>query len=274
MNTIRLQRGFTLVEMVMVIVITGIIAGMVAVFLRAPVEQYMDVARRAEMTDIADTALRRIARDLRGALPNSVRLTGACSGATDCTLEFMPTVGGGRYRAQGGNDLAFHQADTSFEVLGPMPPATTGHHIVVYNLGINDADAYSGSAAATDVRRPISGVDAANRIISITSNQPLPFDSPSHRFHVVSTPVRYVCAANAANPALRTLTRVSDYGWPPGSTGAGTPSLLAQHVSSCRFNYDQNIVGQRAGLVTLQLSITDDGETVSLYHAVHVSNQP
>lgn len=272
MMTKRYQGGFTLVEMVMVIVITGIIAGMVAVFLRTPVEQYMDVARRAEMTDVADTALRRIARDLRGALPNSVRVSGTCNGTGACTLTFMPTVGGGRYRAQGGDDLQFHKADTSFEVLGPMPPVTAAHHIVVYNLGINGADAYSGSAAATDVRRPVSGVGA--NTINITSTEPLPFDSPSHRFHVVSMPVRYVCTANAASPALGTLTRVSDYGWPPGTTGPGTSSLLAQNVSRCRFNYNQNVVGQRAGLVTLQLSLTDDGETVSLYHAVHVSNQP
>lgn len=268
MTTMRYQDGFTLLEMVMVIVITGIVAGIVAVFLRAPVEQYMDVARRAEMTDVADTALRRIARDLRGALPNSVRVTGTCDGTAECTLEFMPTVGGGRYRAQGGDDLAFHKADTSFDVLGPMPPATTAHHVVVYNLGIEGADAYEGSSAATHVRREISAVVAGN--IAITSDQPLPFDSPSHRFHVVSMPVKYVCAATASG----TLTRVSDYGWPEGAASAGTSSRLAQNVSRCRFNYDQNVVGQRAGLVTLHLSLTDGGETVTLYHAAHVSNQP
>jgi hypothetical protein len=59
--------------MIVVIVITGIIGGIVAVFLRMPVQGYVDSARRADMTDIADTALRRISRDLHSALPNSVR---------------------------------------------------------------------------------------------------------------------------------------------------------------------------------------------------------
>ncbi len=68
------QYGFTLIEMIVVIVITGIIAGVVAVFLKAPVQGYIDSARRAELTDIADTAIRRMARDVRTAVPNSVRV--------------------------------------------------------------------------------------------------------------------------------------------------------------------------------------------------------
>ena len=72
MNT---AKGFTLVEMIMVIVITGILGGMVAMFLKAPIQQYMDVGRRADMTDVANTASRRVVRDVRLALPNSVRQT-------------------------------------------------------------------------------------------------------------------------------------------------------------------------------------------------------
>src|SRR5437588_9933469 len=67
------ERGVTLIEMVIVIAITAIIAGAVAVFISGPGEGYADAARRAEMTDIADTALRRITRELRTALSNSIR---------------------------------------------------------------------------------------------------------------------------------------------------------------------------------------------------------
>ena len=127
----RTKEGFTLVEMIMVIVITGIIGGMVAVFLKAPVQQYMDVARRADMTDIADTALRRVARDLRLALPNSVRVTGTCGGAgTMCFWSFCPPQAVGVIVADidatamsaraaiRGDVLSFAAADNCFEVLG------------------------------------------------------------------------------------------------------------------------------------------------------------
>lgn len=265
------QSGFTLVEMIMVIVITGIIGGIVAVFLRAPVQQYIDVARRADMTDIADTALRRVTRDLRLALPNSVRVTGTCTGgATSCFLEFLPTSGGGRYRAgAGGNELDFTAADTSFDVLGPMPTMAVGDGIVVYNLGITGADAYAGNNRTT-VSAPPAGV-AAN----ITSKL-FPFDSPGYRFHVISTPVSYVC--DGAGTLWRYWGYAIQAGQPNDIAAAplstASRARLATNVSGCRFTYDANVVAQRSGLVTMHLGITRDGETVTLYSAAHVSNQP
>jgi MSHA biogenesis protein MshO len=91
-------RGFTLIEAVMVIAITGILAAIVAIFIREPVEGYFDSVRRAGLTDIADTATRRISRDLHSALPNSIRTPNA-----SC-FEFLPTVTGGRYRAELSGD--------------------------------------------------------------------------------------------------------------------------------------------------------------------------
>ena len=268
MNARRL-RGFTLVEMIMVIVITGIIGGIVAIFIRAPMQGYVDSARRAELTDIADTALRRVTRDLRLALPNSVRVTGVCGDGTTCYLEFIPTKGGGRYRAGApGDQLLFTVADTSFEVLGPMPDMVAGaspDQIVVYNLGITGADAYAGS------NRTAVSAAPAGAIANITSKK-FPFDSPGHRFHVVTSPMSFACSQSSTNPALGTLSLVTGYGW-GASPATGTPHLLAGNVSACRFTYDPLVVG-RTGVVTLHLSITEEGETVTLYNAAHVSNQP
>src|SRR5688572_4675890 len=92
----RLGRGFTLLELIIVIVITGIIAAAVAVFMRMLIQSYFDTTRRAELTDRADTALRRMGRDIHLALPNSVRI--AASGS-NTAIEFLLTRSGGRYRA-------------------------------------------------------------------------------------------------------------------------------------------------------------------------------
>lgn len=287
MTTKHLQQGFTLVEMIMVIVITGIIAGMVAVFLVKPVEQYMDLARRVELTDTADTALRRISRDLRMALPNSVRVTGTCDGFTGtCFLEFLPTgssacasnsscLGGGRYAAgPPGDVLDFESADTDFTVLGPMPSLVAGDEIVVYNLGIDGADAYAGNSLATHNRRAVTAVGANS--VTINSANRLPFESPGHRFHVVTTPVTYACAPSSTGGSL---TRY--WGYPIAATqpsaapiANASSALLARNVTHCRFEYTSNVIAERSGLVTMHLGLTQGGETVTLYVAAHVSNQP
>ena len=286
------QHGFTLVEMIIVIVITGIIGGIVAVFLKAPVQQYVDVARRADMTDIADTALRRISRDLRLALPNSVRVTGTCNGTSTCFIEFLPTSGGGRYRATPpGNELDFSSAsDGGFDVLGPPITATANDFLVIYNLGIPSvggcaalgADAYEGCN-----RRAI--VTSGGAITFTPTALPFPFDSPGHRFHVISTPVSYVCipvpggvggvlwrywgySIQDVQTKTDSIAELDALALP--ATATKGKALLATNVSSCRFTYDASVVAQRSGLVTMHLAITQEGETVTLYNAAHVSNQP
>jgi len=70
------KHGFTLIEMVVVITITGILAAAVAVFIRRPVEAYVDVARRGELSDIADTALREIYFRIATARPSDEQAAG------------------------------------------------------------------------------------------------------------------------------------------------------------------------------------------------------
>lgn len=269
------EQGFTLVEMVVVIVITGIIGGIVAIFIRAPVQGYVDSARRAGMTDIADTALRRIGRDLRLALPNSVRVSGTCNGTAACYLEFIPTSGGGRYRVDApGNILDFTASDSSFDVIGPMPVFAAGDSIVVYNLGIAGASAYdNGTGAANCAASPSCTTYSSNTAATVTiAGKQFPFDSPFHRFQVVQGPVTYAC-----DSASGTLRRYWSYGFwagQPAPPAGGTSALLATNVSACSFVYDANVVAQRAGLATMRLTITQSGESVALYSATHVSNVP
>ena len=271
----RQARGVTLIEMVIVISITAIIAGAVAVFIARPIEAYRDATRRAEMTDIADTALRRMTRDLRTALPNSVRIVNVGS---IVYLEFLQTTGGGRYRAEvesdgSGNPLSFSAPDNSFDVIGAMPVVAIGDSIVVYNLNNSGgvADAYSG-----DNRRTVAGSGASSITITPTA-LPYPLASPGKRFQVVQHAVSYVCDPD---PGTRQLRRYWNYGI---SAGQATPpvtvnnALLAGDVMACAFTYTSGAGAGtygRTGVVTLEMRIERNGEIVHVFQQVHVSNVP
>jgi MSHA biogenesis protein MshO len=265
------QQGFTLVEAVVVIVITGILAGVVAVFITRPVEGYVDTARRAELTDEADTALRRIARDLHLALPNSVRVD-----ATGRMLEYIPAGAGGRYQSEGAGALDFTQAVSSFNVVGTAAAPITaqaGDWIVVYNLGpgIDRADAYVGFNRAA-VRNSVN-CNAANCTVPIAATQ-FPFESPSQRFQVVQQPVSYVCSPTGAG-GDGGLRRYTGYGFSAGQPASFTVSgpLLAQNVNACSIAYTPGVT-ERSGLVVMSLTLTTGGESVSLVHQVQVANVP
>lgn len=284
-----LSAGFTLIELIMVIVITGIVASMVAVFIPGPITAYLDTARRAELTENADTAVRRIARDLRTALPNSVRVV-AVGGVT--YLEFIPTVGGGRYRqyptdqttAATGDVLDFGGADTSFDVIGPVPVYPAGSSVAVLNLGPGSAsDAYAGSnRSVLSSSNAVAGLfssDAAPHSMTFAAIQ-FPAPSPSARFQVVQTPVTYACAPDAANPAAGALRRYSGYGFSAAQATppAVVPQTLVGNVSLCSLSYDETAATRgihvRTGLVTLQLQLTVQGESARLVHQMQVVNAP
>ncbi len=278
----HLHRGFTLIEMVVVIVLTSIIASVVAMFIRLPVQGYVDTARRAEMTDIADTALRRMGRDLRLALPNSVRVTDG-----GATIEILLTKAGGRYRleddgAGAGDLLDFAVNDISFDQFGPFAPGAgqaiaAGDRVAVYNLNIPGADAYAGDNTAV-ISGTAAGALANENKINFAA-QRFPFESPGNRFQVIEGPVSYVCDTTTGR-----LTRYSDYGYFGTQRTAAQlavlipgPPLLATNVSGCTFGYNPGVTA-RSGLTALTLVITETGESgpesVRLYHEVHVTNVP
>jgi MSHA biogenesis protein MshO len=295
-------RGFTLIEAVVVIAITGIVAGMVALFIRLPVLGYVESEARVELSDAADTALRRMGRDLHLALPNSIR---RATGANQTIyLEFLLTKTGGRYLAEDDNPnpgnppLSFiSTSNTSFTVVGPMPTGAQsivpGDFIVVYNLGpgLDPANAYQDCAAAAGCNRAeVAGVSAP--VVTLKSNPFAAqssstaaqiFASPGNQFQVIEpSPVTYVC-----DPVAQTLTRISGYAIQPGQPtdvasaplAGATKALLVKGVTSCAFSYDNaanGLVSQRSALVGLSmtLSTSDAKESVTLFHQVHVDNTP
>ena len=267
----RAAQGFTLTEAVLVIVITGILASTVAIFIQKPVQAFFDTARRAALVDAADTALRRISRDLRDALPNSVRVSGTA-------VEFLHVRSAGRYRQElpyggaSGDLLDFSAADTSFDVLGPTVDVESGDSIVVYNLGLPSvATAYDAPTLSTSTRRTAVapfGTTLSN--VTMTSTLAFPGSSPAKRFQVVDMPVSYVCSGTQMR-RYAGYAITSSQSVPP----AGSGDLIADKIATggCTFTYAAG-ASQREALVTIRLNLTDGVESVGLLYQVHVNNVP
>ncbi|MET0336072.1 MAG: type II secretion system protein [Rhizobacter sp.] len=273
------QHGFTLLEAVIVIMLTGIVGVMVSTFIRQPIDAYVDLGRRAELTDAADLALRRMARELRTALPNSVRVD-----ASGTFVEFLPVRSTGRYRAAlsatgSGDILDFSSSsDSSFDILGPTVAAVSGDQLVVHNLGLPGADAYEGTS-----RRALGSTGTALSSLSYTvGGTQFPYASPSSRFHIVSRPVTFACTPLAGGAgSLRRYGGYAIQSSQPSSTGAAPLSslsgnnnaLLSNWVAACSFTYAASATTRNA-VVTLRLTLTSGGESITLLQQVQVEGSP
>lgn len=259
--------GFTLVEMVVVIAVMGILGGMSTIFIPRVMQGYANSETYFQLVDISDNALRRIKRDIRNAVPNSVRIS-----SDGRIIEFLPILHGGRYRngpnaLGGGNPLDFGTSNDSFDVLGPaVPQVSSGDGLVIYNMGIPGADVYNG-----DDYRALSTTGTNLSVLGFTGS-PFPYPSPGRRFYIVNTATLYVC--DAATNRLLMYTGYPVVAGLPASVAdlaAYTPSIIAEFVGQCNFSLDNGVM-QHTGVLSMMLQITRNGASVKLFHMIDLVN--
>ena len=289
----RRSRGFTLLEAIAVIVITGIIAAVVVVFMQKPIQGYFSSTARIALADTADTALRRIARDVRLALPNTVRVD-----PSGMFLEFIPIKTGGRYL---DNDACFVSPGcTSLSTMGDMLSnvqiVTGSDQVSIYSQYNNSPSncalsssglysAYCGSGVVT--LASATGAGSSSNTLGFASTVFVPpGGSPTRRIFIISaSPVTYACDA-----ATGTLWRISGYARQAAQpttlaaaplVGATSKVPLATNVSCPavaagsppRFSYAGG-ASERYSLLSAWITLTNSGETISLLHQIHVDNTP
>lgn len=287
----KVQQGFTLLELVVVIVLIGILAVLGGQLIITPIQSFSDTSRRAELVDIGDNALQRMSRELRNALPNSIRIR---SVGSRTAIEFLNTITGGRYRARlesgGGGDPLVNGPSDTFDVLdgiigtispGPLGQANcfTGSSdcLVLYNTGTGPGsfNAYNGDNIAA-----ITVVDTINNRLTYNNGGAwlFPFPIPpstQQRFFVIDKPVSFVCDTGTnqlrryENYTINAVQPVTDAAF--GNAG----NLLADNIVGCQFDYNAG-AGTRHGLTTVRIQIQEpvSGESITLLHQIHVINVP
>jgi MSHA biogenesis protein MshO len=281
------NRGFSLIELIVVIVLLGLLAGGAGLLILNPIEAYDAQVRRQQLVDQGEMALRQIARDLRRALPNSIRIAPAGAGFA---LEMVNIVDGARYRDEYGGAyvgnadfvLDFSGPDRAFNLLGGLnnPAAfAAGNRLVIYSTSANvyaEAIDNDKEGIITDDGTSLAFVTlnpGPNREDQISLSTPFEFtqQSPGQRAFMVDGSISYIC-----NPATSSIVRYSGYGFynpqqiPP--TGATSDDLVTR-IISCNASYTPG-TAQRGGIISLNISLGDSGENISLLHQVHVVNVP
>ena len=90
MKNRQVATGFTLIELILVIVVLGILAVSVTSYIGLGARMYAETADRDQLLSQSRFAIERLVRELRNVVPNSVRVSGSC-------IEFMPLLNAGRY---------------------------------------------------------------------------------------------------------------------------------------------------------------------------------
>lgn len=249
--------GFTLVELIAVIVILSILASMGASFVVNIMDSYQATQRRALLLNKARPALERITRQLRGALPYSARLAagGRC-------IEFVPIAAGGSY-LDAVPDLANGAAGEANVAVSP------------YTVDFGTARYAAIGAMASSEIYGAAPVSRASLTSATTSTQ-LAFSSEmswarnslNRRFFLLDNPQAFCLVGDQLRVYENQDIDASDVNLSAGY------SLLGQGVSATTPFVISGATENRNTQVTIQLTFTQGGESLDFVQQVMIHNVP
>ncbi|MBU1391480.1 MAG: type II secretion system GspH family protein [Gammaproteobacteria bacterium] len=273
-------RGFTLVEMVTVILILGILVVGVSSFIIFGTRIFVESSSVDQVLSQSRFAVERMTRELRSALPNSMRLNS--DSLTYQCVEFVPI-----------------EASTTYLTMPIIPAAAASTGIVILDntasaIRVNqfawiyplvDADVYSSARQKRAQVKTIAISDPSfEHQVTLTFTAPTRFAeaSPRQRIYFGSSPVSYCFEKGASGNDLQ-IVRYAGYNFntvQPNPATMGTGVLMAQSVANRLDNSnDLPLILTPSSLVNnamvhLQPRFNVNGETFQYRHQVQVINVP
>lgn len=279
-NTVWYQRGVTLVELIVVMLLLGILAVGLTSYLRLGAGMYMDANAIQQVLQQSRFALERVVREVRAAVPGSVRVSANADNSVSC-VEFAPLALSGIYR-----DLPLFPdrrnwiGVTSLNTGWAAQPgqrltvyATDASHIYALNQGRSaDVAAVQNAPDDADGNAHTSRVSLAN-IGALQAS--FVTESPQRRFYLADQPVS-ICRVGAE------LRRYSNYGFlvaqplPPLVSGELLAVGLSNGSSEAVFSYSGASLNRSAILhLFWRFSpAVSQGQDLFFNHEVHIPNVP
>lgn len=272
------NRGFTLLELIIVIIILGVMSVGISGFITLSTQTYLNVSERDKLLSSARFAVERLNRELRNAVPNSVRVR---DDTTRHCIEFTPIKASTFYTdipvvpdpVKTTIDVVkfINSQGDPFNCLGSCADYIVVYPLVssdIYNFNVNSGD------GKVTLLKSFSGLTGDIWTLPIEPVGGMVFDqhSPTNRLYVFDKPVSY-CVNNSE------LRRYNDYNFDPTQSldPSGGYVLMAENlpfdINNLPFSYSSPSL-QRNAVVHIQLNFDRDGEVIAFDNDVHIENIP
>ncbi|MGK0408603.1 MAG: MSHA biogenesis protein MshO [Shewanella psychromarinicola] len=269
--------GFTLIELVTVILILGIIIVGVSSFVIFGTRIFVESSAVDQVLSQSRFGIERMTRDIRSAVPNSLRVLTALDGSYQC-LELLPISASTSYL-----DAPFvpQTAQNNLTAIKSVGSITAAQSVLIYPLTTTEIYYPLGTTAK---RFTVQSVAESGDQLTITLTQSVRFTetSPLKRLYVADNPLSY-CFINTTNNVELRLYK--HYGYQPNQpsptmspTVMGDGILMAQNITNT-LAVNPAIILMPSTLVTnaivhLQPVFSVNGETFNYQHQVQVMNVP
>ncbi|MBW7473002.1 type II secretion system protein [Marinobacter sp. M216] len=258
------NRGFTLVELVMVIVLLAIVATISVRFVALSTQGAVDVSSRQLRSFSAVIISEHLSRALREALPGSIRANGDGS-----CIEWMPVVAVSNYLNLPGN-----ANPDSFEAVPLAGGASASGRVVVYGYGSNLYTTGNPGPISPEATLP-SGASPVTVAFNGGANHRFTAKSPERKFFVIEEP-RTFCQQSSF------LFRYRGYGIQSAVASALPATMPGREVvagnlvpGSLNFEVVPPTL-QRSGVVSFRFQVRSQqtGEMTNVSQEVQVRNVP
>jgi MSHA biogenesis protein MshO len=265
--------GFTLIEMVTVILILGIIIVGISSFVIFGTRIFVESSAVDQVLSQSRFGIERMTRDIRRAVPNSMRVLTATDGSYQC-LELLPISTSTSYLEA---PFVPQIAQNTITAIKSIRPINAAQSVLIYPL--TNSEIYNPQAT-TGKRFIVQSVAEISDQLTITLTQSVRFTeaSPLKRLFVADSPLSYCFVNTASNVDLRLY---QNYGYKvnqPAPAAMGNGILMAQNVTNT-LAVNPAVILTPSTLVTnaivhLQPLFSVNGETFQYQHQVQVMNVP